>query len=118
MVAEFATMSGNRGNFSFSMRRQGQLSASFPNASGGRPGQQQQQQQQQKSFSLNAVPPPSSLCGRGGYAPAKGFQQHQQQQPASGVSKHGYHTMDAIAAYSNPASQYTLGKRRGKTEDE
>lgn len=99
------------------MRRQGQLSASFPNASGGRPGQQQQQQQQQKSFSLNAVPPPSSLCGRGGYAPAKGFQQHQQQ-PASGVSKHGYHTMDAIAAYSNPASQYTLGKRRGKTEDE
>ncbi|XP_052565046.1 ATP-dependent RNA helicase DDX42 [Culex pipiens pallens] len=109
-------MSGNRGNFSFSMRRQGQLSASFPNASGGRPGQQQQQQQQ-KSFSLNAVPPPSSLCGRGGYAPAKGFQQHQQQ-PASGVSKHGYHTMDAIAAYSNPASQYTLGKRRGKTEDD
>lgn len=101
------------------MRRQGQLSSSFTSAGsgGGRPGQQQQQQQQQsKSFSLNAVPPPSSLCGRGGYNPPKGFQQNQQS--ASGVSKHGYHTMDAIAAYSNPAAQYTLGKRRGRTEDD
>ncbi|XP_055631802.1 ATP-dependent RNA helicase DDX42 [Toxorhynchites rutilus septentrionalis] len=108
-------MSGsNRGNFSFSLRRPGQLSGAFS----GRPqqqqqSQQQQQQQQQKSFSLNAVPPPSSLCGRGsGFAPPKSFN------PDSGVSKHGYHTMDAIAAYSNPSSQYTLFKRRGKTEDD
>ncbi|KXJ79862.1 ATP-dependent RNA helicase DDX42 [Aedes albopictus] len=106
-------MSGNRGNFSFSMRRQGLLSGSFRPAG-------QQQAQQQKSFSLNAVPPPSSLTGRGhGYAPPRFHPQHQQQQQAtSGVSKHGYHTMDAIAAYANPASQYSLGKRRGKTEDD
>ncbi|XP_053684919.1 ATP-dependent RNA helicase DDX42 [Sabethes cyaneus] len=105
-------MSGNRGNFSFSMRRAGQLAGSL----GGRQQQQQQQQPQaQKNFSLNAVPPPSSLCGRGsGFPPPKSYNQ----QNAGSVSKHGYHTMDAIAAYSNSSSTYSLGKRRGRTEDE
>ncbi|XP_055600359.1 ATP-dependent RNA helicase DDX42 [Uranotaenia lowii] len=102
-------MSGNRGNFSFSMRRPGQLAGAMT----GRP----QQPQQQKSFSLNAVPPPSSLnAGRGGHSkPYSNQYQHHQQ---AGVSKHGYHTMEAIAAFSNPASQYSLGKRRGRTEDD
>ncbi|XP_058832489.1 ATP-dependent RNA helicase DDX42 [Topomyia yanbarensis] len=106
-------MSGNRGNFSFSMRRSGQLANSF--VSRQQQQQQQQQQPQQKNFSLNAVPPPSSLCGRGsGFPPPKSYNQ-----PTAGsVSKHGYHTMDAIAAFSNTSSQYTLGKKRGKNDDE
>ncbi|XP_058461078.1 ATP-dependent RNA helicase DDX42 [Malaya genurostris] len=103
-------MSGNRGNFSFSMRRSGQLSSTFA----GRQQQQQQQQPQQKNFSLNAVPPPSSLCGRGsGFSSSKSYNQS-----TGTVSKHGYHTMDAIAAFSNSSSQYTLGKKRGKNDDE
>ncbi|XP_058061924.1 ATP-dependent RNA helicase DDX42 isoform X2 [Anopheles bellator] len=103
-------MNRNRGNFSFQMRRPGHQ----------RPNQQQQQPQQQsqdpkdqnRSYSLNAVPPPSSLCGRStGVPPPKSYNQ------GPGISKHGYHTIESMYQYSNP-SQYTVGKRRGRTEDE
>ncbi|XP_058116917.1 ATP-dependent RNA helicase DDX42 [Anopheles ziemanni] len=97
-------MSRNRGNFSFQMRRTG------PH----RPNQQQQQhsKDQNRSYSLNAVPPPSSLCGRSsGVPPPKSYNQ------GPGISKHGYHTIESIHQYSNP-SQYSVGKRRGRTEDE
>ncbi|XP_053679879.1 ATP-dependent RNA helicase DDX42 [Anopheles nili] len=95
-------MNRNRGNFSFQMRRN------------HRPVQQNQQNQkdQTRSYSLNAVPPPSSLCGRStGVPPPKSYNQ------GSGISKHGYHTIESMHQYSN-ASQYSVGKRRGRTEDE
>lgn len=60
----------------------------------------------QKSFSMNAVPPPSSLSSR-----PQPFQKSQQ-----GLSKHGYSTMDSISQYANSSQQ--LGKRKSKTEDE
>lgn len=56
-------------------------------------------------FSLNAVPPPSSLnqpAPRGG--------------SRATVSKHGYSTMDAISA--DGAQQYTPGKRRGRLDED
>ena len=50
-------MHNRRGNFSFSMKRQGDLSTPS---------------QQPKSFSLNSVPPPSSLYSGGkGYVKPK-----------------------------------------------
>lgn len=62
----------------------------------------------QKSFSMNAVPPPPSSLSR----PMQ-FQKLQQ----GGLSKHGYSTMDSISQFAN-SSQYSLGKRKSKTEDE
>lgn len=76
-----------------------------------------------KGYSMNAVPPPSSLSdsrGRGGRGNSSYNQQPSQQPsgiPASGLSKQGYSTMDAIAQFANSA-QYSLGKRKSKTEDE
>lgn len=67
--------------------------------------------QTQKKFALNAVPPPQSLNNR--VPPPKGLSG-----PSSGVSKHGYSTMDAISSqFPNPA-QYSIGKKRGKFDDE
>lgn len=67
--------------------------------------------QTQKKFALNAVPPPQSLNNR--VAPPKALSG-----PSSGVSKHGYSTMDAISSqFPNPA-QYSIGKKRGKFDDE
>lgn len=63
----------------------------------------------QKSFSMNAVPPPSSLSSS---RSSMQFQKSQQ-----GLSKHGYSTMDSISQFAN-SSQYALGKRKSKTEDE
>lgn len=63
----------------------------------------------QKSFSMNAVPPPSSLSS----SRPMSFQKSQQ----GGLSKHGYSTMDCISQFAN-SSQYALGKRKSKTEDE
>lgn len=86
-----------------------------------------------KGYSMNAVPPPSSLANS-----ARGFGRFQKGNnlssstssstsnadsgPASsvnhsGLSKHGYSTMDSIAQFAS-SSQYALGKRKAKTEDE
>uniref|UniRef100_A0A182PNV3 ATP-dependent RNA helicase DDX42 n=1 Tax=Anopheles epiroticus TaxID=199890 RepID=A0A182PNV3_9DIPT len=93
-------MNRNRGNFSFQMRR-------------NRPIQHQQNaKDQSSSFSLNAVPPPSSLCGRSANVPRTKSNNH-----GPGISKHGYHTIESMHQYSG-ASQYSVGKRRGRTEDE
>lgn len=76
-----------------------------------------------KGYSMNAVPPPSSLNdsrGRGGRSNSSFNQPPNQQQsgiPPGGLSKQGYSTMDAIAQFANSA-QYSLGKRKSKTEDE
>lgn len=74
---------------------------------------------QNRQFSLNAVPPPSSLnhssrsatssSGAQGYG-AAGMRN-------APVSKHGYSTMDAISQFAN-SSHYAIGKKRAKTEDE
>lgn len=63
---------------------------------------------------MNAVPPPSSLMGR-----PNPFQKNftAAKPTATGLSKHGYSTMDAISQFAN-SSQYALGKRKTKTEDE
>lgn len=70
----------------------------------------------QRGFSMNAVPPPSSLMGR-----SNPFHKHTpggaKQAAAAGLSKHGYSTMDAISQFAN-SSQYAIGKRKSKTEDE
>lgn len=71
-----------------------------------------------KGYSMNAVPPPSSLndsrgSGSGRYA----ANVHQASIPTSGLSKQGYSTMDAIAQFAS-STQYSLGKRKSKTEDE
>uniref|UniRef100_A0A182YDY5 ATP-dependent RNA helicase DDX42 n=1 Tax=Anopheles stephensi TaxID=30069 RepID=A0A182YDY5_ANOST len=93
-------MNRNRGNFSFQMRRNRSIQP------------QHNAKDQSRSYSLNAVPPPSSLCVRAsGVPPPKSFNQ------GSGISKHGYHTIESMHQFSNP-SQYSVGKRRGRTEDE
>ncbi|XP_059619900.1 ATP-dependent RNA helicase DDX42 [Phlebotomus argentipes] len=71
---------------------------------------------QSKQFSLNAVPPPSSLnhSVRSSTSGASGFGAAARGAP---VSKHGYSTMDAISQFAN-TSQYAVGKKRAKTEDE
>lgn len=69
-----------------------------------------------KGYSMNAVPPPSSLSdSRGGSR--VNARVHNSSIPPSGLSKQGYSTMDAIAQFANSA-QYSLGKRKSKTEDE
>lgn len=71
-------------------------------------------------FSMNAVPPPSSLMNRGNpfqrgrNALAGAGAKHA---AAAGLSKHGYSTLDSISQFAN-SSQYALGKRKSKTEDE
>lgn len=66
-------------------------------------------------YSMNAVPPPSTLnSGRS----AGGFpNRNLVPQTGGGLSKHGYSTMDAISQFAN-SSQYALGKRKSRTEDE
>lgn len=70
---------------------------------------------------MNAVPPPSSLQNR-----ANPFQRGRNAltganskhgAPASGLSKHGYSTLESISQFAN-SSQYAIGKRKSKTEDE
>lgn len=63
----------------------------------------------QGKFSMNAVPPPSTLNS--------GWSVNPPNKPAAGVSKHGYSTMDAISQIAN-ISQFTSIKRRAVTEDE
>lgn len=64
-----------------------------------------------KNYSMNAVPPPSSLNSSRGSSGAK----HGGNQ--SELSKHGYSTMDAISQFAN-SSHYAVGKKRAVTEDE
>ncbi|XP_049291279.1 ATP-dependent RNA helicase DDX42 [Anopheles funestus] len=93
-------MNRNRGNFSFQMRRNRTIQP------------QNNTKDQSRNYSLNAVPPPSSLCGRSsGVPPPKSFNQ------GPGISKHGYHTIESMHQFASP-SQYSVGKRRGRTEDE
>lgn len=82
-----------------------------------------------KSYSMNAVPPPSSLADKrfGKFQKAGNLSTSSQPtQPTtgasptvfgSGLSKHGYSTMNSIAQFAS-SSQYALGKRKSKTEDE
>lgn len=56
----------------------------------------------------SAVPPPSSLNNRS--LPSKTNQ--------PGLTKHGYTSMEALSSDYANTSQYGLGKRKGKTEDE
>lgn len=67
-----------------------------------------------KNYSMNAVPPPSSLNTAGRFKPMQ-FKSALSQ--AAGVSKHGYSTMDAISQFAN-SSQYAVGKKKAVTEDE
>lgn len=88
----------------------------------------------QKGYSMNAVPPPSSLGNSrfGKFQKAGNLSssttssssgQAATGPPAaatvfsSGLSKHGYSTMNSIAQFAS-SSQYALGKRKSKTEDE
>lgn len=78
---------------------------------------------------MNAVPPPSSLANsRFGKFQKGGNLSSATPSPASttaatatvfsgGLSKHGYSTMNSIAQFAS-SSQYALGKRKAKTEDE
>lgn len=71
-----------------------------------------------KGYSMNAVPPPSSLNdSRSGASGRHSSAVNQANTPASGLSKQGYSTMDAIAQFAT-STQYNLGKRKSKTEDE
>lgn len=73
-----------------------------------------------KGYSMNAVPPPSSLANMRGK-----FQKANTESPNNaplaglantGLSKHGYSTIDAISQFAS--SSHSLGKRKTKTEDE
>lgn len=70
-----------------------------------RPSGQRSDKPQQ--YSMNAVPPPSSLSRS--YRPPG---------PAGGTSKHGYSTIDTISQLAPNPIQYAAAKKRGKTEDE
>ncbi|XP_055686439.1 ATP-dependent RNA helicase DDX42 [Lutzomyia longipalpis] len=73
---------------------------------------------QSKQFSLNAVPPPSSLNHSGrSTSGAHSFGGAAGAGRGAPVSKHGYSTMDAISQFAN-SSHYAIGKKRAKTEDE
>ncbi|KAJ6648594.1 ATP-dependent RNA helicase DDX42, partial [Pseudolycoriella hygida] len=62
-----------------------------------------------ESRGYSAVPPPSSLN-------ARAVPSAKQNQP--GLTKHGYTSMEALSSDYGNTSQYGLGKRKGKTEDE
>lgn len=81
-----------------------------------------------KNYSMNAVPPPSSLSDKrfGKFQKAGNLSSSQSTQSTTGaaatvfsggLSKHGYSTMNSIAQFAS-SSQYALGKRKAKTEDE
>lgn len=57
----------------------------------------------QKTFSMNAVPPPSSLSSS-------------RTNKGPGLTKQGYSTMDTISQFAT--SSMTIGKKRATTEDE
>lgn len=94
--------------------------------------------QNSKGYSMNAVPPPSSLGNsrfgkfqKGGNLSSSTSSSSQSSgsigpptgtaasafSSSGGLSKHGYSTMNSIAQFAS-SSQYALGKRKAKTEDE
>lgn len=94
--------------------------------------------QNSKGYSMNAVPPPSSLgnprfgkfqkAGNLSSSTSSSSSSSTQSAPkppigsaanvfSGGLSKHGYSTMNSIAQFAS-SSQYALGKRKAKTEDE
>lgn len=58
------------------------------------------------NVSLHAVPPPPTTS------------MHAVPPPSSGLSKQGYHTMNAITQNAVTGNFGSLGKKRAKTEDE
>lgn len=58
------------------------------------------------NVSLHAVPPPPSTS------------MHAVPPPSMGLSKQGYHTMNAITQNAVTGNFGSLGKKRAKTEDE
>lgn len=102
---------------------------SYRSGFSGGPPKNANSAQNSKSFAMNAVPPPSSLANSrfGKFQKAGNLATSAQSQsssvgpaPASfnsGLSKHGYSTMNSIAQFAS-SSQYALGKRKSKTEDE
>lgn len=102
---------------------------SYRSGFGGGPPKNVNSAQNSKSFSMNAVPPPSSLANSrfGKFQKAGNLSTSAQTQPSptgpastvlsSGLSKHGYSTMNSIAQFAS-SSQYALGKKKSKTEDE
>lgn len=87
---------------------------------GGYPSKKPNDPSSQRSFSMNAVPPPSSLMGRPNVFQKSitgGSGGGANKANTTGLSKHGYTTMDAISQFAN-SSQYAVGKRKSKTEDE
>lgn len=91
------------------------------NPAGG--GSSNSSQRTGSGFSMNAVPPPSSLLNRptpfqrGHNALAGASKNTAAAAAASGLSKHGYSTLESISQFAN-SSQYAIGKRKSKTEDE
>lgn len=92
--------------------------------------------QNSKGYSMNAVPPPSSLGNSrfgkfqkaGNLTTSSSSSSGQTSSGPTppvaasafgggGLSKHGYSTMNSIAQFAS-SSQYALGKRKSKTEDE
>ncbi|XP_037934208.1 ATP-dependent RNA helicase DDX42-like [Teleopsis dalmanni] len=66
--------------------------------------------------SMNAVPPPSSLSGRGYQKGSSSANSGNSSAPTPSVSKHGYTTLESISQFTS--SQNALGKRKAHTEDE
>lgn len=74
-------------------------------------GKRPPQKAGETSRGYSAVPPPSSLNQNSrSVPPSKTIQ--------PGMTKHGYTSMEALSSDYGNTSQYGLGKRKGKTEDE
>lgn len=107
------------------------LKMSYRSGYSGMPPKNSNSNSNSKGYSMNAVPPPSSLAnsarGFGRFQKAGNLSSSSTPSEASnnsatpvgssGLSKHGYSTMDSIAQFAS-SSQYALGKRKAKTEDE
>lgn len=113
---------------------------SYRSGFGGGPPSKNSAANNSKTYSMNAVPPPSSLgnsrygkfqksgnLSTSGQADAAAAPQTSSSSSSKsgsvatvfggGLSKHGYSTMSSIAQFAS-SSQYALGKRKSKTEDE
>ena len=91
---------------------------------GGRNPNQIDSNSGHKTFSMNAVPPPPSLMGRSNpfqkhnpFAKPNLLLQQKQQQHSQLQQQPSYPTMDTLSQFGN-TSQYGIGKRKSKTEDE
>lgn len=119
------------------------INMSYRSGFGGGPPSKNSAGNTSKTYSMNAVPPPSSLgnsrygkfqksgnLSTSGQANTAAAPQTSSTLSSSssksgsvatvfggGLSKHGYSTMSSIAQFAS-SSQYALGKRKSKTEDE